>query len=107
MRVIFGTTPRPTAARLKDGSQYPGVLFFQAQLWSPGEEGSQWGRGSHRPLPTAGTWLKQVNSRDKIVIVPPPEAVDTPPVEIPAALLRTLPADAQVTMEWNWLRTRP
>jgi hypothetical protein len=103
MQVIFGTVPVPFPARLANGDTADGVLQFQVQVYAPGEEDSVWPTG-HVPH-TASEWLSQVNSQDKIVVAPPATRLPTtPPIEVPAAVLRTLPGDVLVVMEWAWMR---
>jgi hypothetical protein len=103
MRVVFESAPVPVTT-LFNGSKFSGLLRFQAQVYSAEEPGIVLQGG--RIPPAAADWLKQVNAQDKVVISPPPIALQAPPVEVPAALLRAIPADAYVAMEWEWRRLR-
>lgn len=105
MKVIFGTAPLPIASRLPNGTTAPGLLRFEARVYASGED-EGWGDKTTVPRATAIDWLRQVTGRDKVVVAPPPPALNAPPVEIPAAVLRALPADTQVGMEWFWVRTK-
>lgn len=105
MRVIFGTAPLTIDARLPDGSTAPGLLRFEARLFAVDDPDRMWVNGTVEPE-TAEKWLRQVNGQDKVVIGPPPAALNAPPVEIPASVLRTVPADSQIAMEWYWVRAK-
>lgn len=101
MQVILETIPAPFPGRTPDGKTADGAVQFQVQVYTAGEEGSVWPNG-HVPN-TASEWLKQVNGQDRIMISPPASRLPTaPPMAVPAALLRALPGDALVVMEWSW-----
>lgn len=104
MKVVLKTLPVVAAMRGRGGTIATGALHFEAQAYSPGEDGSVWQAGQRQPA-TAAEWLKDANSQGMVVVAPPPFAVAVPPVEVPAGLLRSLPADTLVAMEWTWEKT--
>jgi hypothetical protein len=88
---------------MPSGGLANGLLQFQVQVYEEGDEGAVLGRNGKRP-PSARDWLQRANAKDKIVVTPPPQTPTAPPVEVPAEILRAVPPDALVVMEWEWRR---
>jgi hypothetical protein len=100
LNVVFKTVPRAATAVLPEGTKQ-GYIEFQVKVFTRGEEGSVWQNG--REPASAAQWLGQVTPADTIIISPWSERhPDVPPVPLPAAVLRALPPDALVAMEFWW-----
>lgn len=97
MNIVFKTVPLPATAVLPGGTKH-GFIEFQVKVFDRGEQ-SRW----RHELATAAQWLAQVTPADTVVISPLVDRhPDVPPVPLPAAVLRALPGDALVAMEFWW-----
>lgn len=103
MQVLLKKASIPgTVRNVKTGEKLTGSVHFEVQLYSEGERRNPWD-GSVAPA-TAAEWLRQ-EIGGSVVVPPPPPLLDVPAVEVPAAVLRALPSNARVVMEWEWRKT--
>jgi hypothetical protein len=98
VNVIFSAPPVPGTGKLANGKEILGLLSLEVQTYAAGETGAVGPSG--REPDDAAKWLKQTNIQDQILISPPP-IMGGPAVAVPAALLRALPLDTWVVMEWK------
>jgi hypothetical protein len=104
MRVIFSTQPVPAANRLPGGEVAEGTAYFEAILYDPGE------RIVPEPPPGATTgrpvaeWRSGLQPGEALRVPPDASYVGVAEVQIPAAVLETLPATARLQLLWKWTR---
>lgn len=102
-RVIFSIPPRPASNKLPNGEVAPGIVWFEATLYEPGEGTGLPGGGPGGLL--VSDLLAAIKPGVPFRVAPSPFYVGTvPEAVLPLSLLQSLPPTSRLVATWHWTR---